>query len=200
MYLLFKILKKLRGSAIQNSVIDKSSKIESGSIVVNSQFSKHSFCGYDCSILNCHVGSFCSIANRVIIGGVSHPMEFVSTSPVFLSHKDSIKAKFADHIYLPALRTAIGNDVWIGEGAYIKAGINVGHGAVIGMGSIVTHDVPPYAIVAGNPARLIRHRFSDEIIQGLLASKWWDWPDARLHSLGPYINDPEVFLGRARSL
>lgn len=121
-------------------------------------------------------------------------------APVFLSHKDSVKAKFARHDYLPMLKTSIGHDVWIGEGAFIKSGVRVGTGAVVGMGAVVTKDVPPYAIVAGNPARVIRKRFSDELIQSLLATGWWDKDDAELKLLGSYINDPEGFIKKAAGI
>lgn len=193
-YLLAKLLKKFRGNAIKDSRVHPTSRIESGSTVYGSTMDKHSFCGYDCSILLCDIGSFCSIASRVAIGGVAHPMEFVSTSPVFLSHKDSVKAKFARHDYLPEVRTTIGNDVWIGEGAYIKAGVRIGHGAVIGMGSVVTRNVPPYAVVAGNPASLIRKRFDDEVIEALLKMAWWDLPEAELRRVARHFDDPVAML------
>jgi acetyltransferase-like isoleucine patch superfamily enzyme len=160
-YLWAKFAKKVRGSAVLSSRIDPTSKVGSGSQIVNSIFDRHTFCGYDCTIINCRIGSFCSIANGVSIGGARHPMEFASTSPVFLSHKDSVKAEFARHDYSQDAMTTIGNDVWIGERVLIKAGVNVGHGAVVGMGSVVTKDVTPYAIVAGNPSKLIRMRFDE---------------------------------------
>lgn len=193
-YILSKVIKKIRLYSIKNSTIDKNSKIESGTNFINSSMARHSFCGYDCSILNTEIGAFCSIASNVKIGGVAHPVHFVSTSPVFLSHKDSIKAKFARHDYLPIVKTTVGHDVWIGEGAFIKAGVHIGTGAVVGMGAVVTKDVPPYAIVAGNPARVIRYRFSDEMIQSLIATAWWDKSDAELTLLGSCINDPEQFV------
>lgn len=127
-------------------------------------------------------------------------MHFVSTSPVFLSHKDSIKAKFAKHDYLPQVRTTIGADVWIGEGALIKAGVCIGHGAVVGMGAVVTSDVAPYAIVGGNPARLIRFRFDNQVIEKLLQAKWWDFSDQHLHKLGPTMNDPKSLLRALEAL
>jgi len=193
-----KFMKKLRGSAIVASQIDPTSKVEAGSHVINSVFDRHSFCGYDCAIINCRVGSFCSIASGVTIGGARHPMEFVSTSPVFLSHRDSVKEKFARHQYSGVTMTTIGNDVWIGERALIKAGVNIGHGAVIGMGSVVTKDVEPYAVVAGNPSKLIRMRFDKETVQALLNAKWWNLPDDELRSVAAHFDDVPRFLARVR--
>ena len=108
--------------------------------------------GYDCEIINCHIGSFTSISNDVHIGGGSHPTNWVGMSPVFYDNVDSIKKKFARHQRQPIQQSRIGNDVWIGQSVLIKQGITIGDGAVIGMGSVVTKDVEPYAIVAGNPA------------------------------------------------
>jgi chloramphenicol O-acetyltransferase type B len=195
-YLYSRMLKKSRLSAIRSSVIDSTSKIEAGCTVIGSVFARHSFCGYDCSILNCDVGSFCSIASRVSIGGVAHPIGFVSTSPVFLSHKDSVRAKFSRHNFLPEVRTRIGNDVWIGEGAFIKAGVQIGHGAVVGMGAVVTKNVEPYAIVGGNPATLLRMRFRDEVIKGLLKLKWWEMSDTDLRRVAAHFDSPDELLRR----
>ncbi|WP_318011557.1 CatB-related O-acetyltransferase [Mesorhizobium sp. CO1-1-9] len=86
--------------------------------------------------------------------------------------------------------TEIGNDVWIGLRAVIMPGITIGDGAIIGAGSIVTKDVAPYAIVAGNPARLLRYRFTDDQIASLLAIRWWDWNDDRLEAERPRLFGP----------
>jgi acetyltransferase-like isoleucine patch superfamily enzyme len=193
-YILSRIQKKLIMNSIYLSKIDKSSKIENGSQVVNSTFGRHSFCGYNCTIINTDIGSFCSIAQDVVIGGSSHPINFVSTSPAFLAHRDSIKTKFAQHQYYHLPRTVIGNDVWIGYGAMIKAGSSIGHGAVIGMGAVVTRDVPPYAIVGGNPARFIRDRFATDIRDGLLKSEWWNFTDDELRYYGEKFDNPQAFL------
>jgi len=193
-YLWAKLCKKIRGCAVIYSRIDKTSKIEAGSTIVNTTFGRHSFCGYDCTILNCDVGGFCSIANNVIIGGARHPMEWVSMSPVFSSRKDSVKKKFSMHTKSSDLRTIIGNDVWIGEKSLIKAGVMIGDGAVIGMGSVVTRDVQPYAIVAGSPAKEIRKRFDNTTIAALLEIKWWTLPDSTLVKYAPYFTNPEEFI------
>ena len=189
-----RVLKKARGNAIKDGFIHPTSKVESGSTIVRTRFDRHSFCGYDCTFIDCDIGSFCSIANSVTAGGSRHPIEYVSTSPVFLSHSDSVKAKFSRHPYKWRAKTTIGHDVWIGEGVLIKGGVSIGHGAVIGMGSVVTKDVPPYAIVAGNPAKLIRMRFRPEVINALLKLQWWSLSDEELRRLASLFPDPEAML------
>ena len=199
-YIFSRFLKKSRLSAIHESDIDKTSKVESGSTIVNSKFGRHSYCGYDCTLINCEIGSFCSIASRVFVGVSRHPMQFVSTSPVFLSYTDSVKTKYAHHKYTDAQTTYIGNDVWIGEGVFIKTGLKIGHGAVIGMGSVVTKDVSPYSVVAGNPARIIKNRFEQDVIERLLLLEWWDWPDDKLNEYGKYFNDPMKLFDKLKLL
>jgi acetyltransferase-like isoleucine patch superfamily enzyme len=198
-YLWAKVLKKIRGSAISGSIIHKTSKVESGCNIVNVIMDKHSFCGYNCEIVNCEIGSFVSIANGVIIGGGMHPMEWVSTSPVFYEGKDSVRAKFSEHKRKDPLKTIIEHDVWIGERVIIKQGVRIGTGAVIGMGSIVTKDVAPYSIVAGCPAKEIRKRFDDETVINLLDSKWWEFSDEKLIEFAKYFQEPKIFIEKIKS-
>lgn len=196
--LIFKVQQKARLFYKRDCRFDVDSKVESGSVLFNTILGRHSYIGYDSTVINASIGRFCSIANRVTVGGAMHPMHFVSTSPVFLSHRDSVKAKFATHDYLPVIKTVIGHDVWIGEGAFVKAGVTVGNGAVIGMGAVVTKDVPPYAIVAGNPAKLIRFRFEESVVDALIETAWWDWSEEKLLKYGEFMNDPIVFLKRIK--
>ena len=125
-------------------------------------------------------------------------MEWVSMSPVFYKGRDSVKAKFSEHKREKVKRTIIGNDVWIGERAIIKEGITIGTGAVIGMGSIVTKDVEPYAIVAGCPAKVLRKRFNDDVIDNLLSSEWWNFNENKLKEYAKYFTDPNSFLEKYR--
>jgi len=193
-YLVARALRRAKPTAIRTSHIHATSKVEGGSQVVDSFFGRHSYCGYDCTFLNVEVGSFCSISDNVFIGGSGHPMHFVSTSPVFLRHRDSVKTKLATFEYLDLPRTKIGNDVWLGHGVRVRAGVEIGHGAVVAMGSVVTKDVPPYSVVGGNPARVLRMRFSEEVIDGLLATEWWTLSDEELGRWATYFDDPEKFL------
>jgi acetyltransferase-like isoleucine patch superfamily enzyme len=193
-YIWAKVLKKMHGSAIIRSNIHYTSKVESGSQVVNSIMQRYSFCGYDCVLINCEIGSFCSIANNVIVGGAMHPVDWVSTSPVFYAGRDSVKQKFSTHKREVDKITKIGHDVWIGQNVIIKQGVTIGTGAVIGMGSVVTKDVEPYTIVAGNPAKLIKMRFDEDTIIKLQQSKWWELDKKYLKVYAADIKDPAKFI------
>lgn len=193
LYIWNKVLKKIRGAAIIKSEIHFSSKIGSGSDIINSNMDKYSYCGYDCKIINCQIGAFCSLADGVIIGGVQHPIEWASSSSVFYYERNGVK-KFAEYRRAEDLRTIIGNDVWIGERAIIKAGVHIGDGAVIGMGSVVTKDIGAYEIWGGNPAKIIKKRFSNEIIAKLVDSQWWKKADDELIAAAQFIKEPERFI------
>jgi acetyltransferase-like isoleucine patch superfamily enzyme len=194
LYIMHKALKKIRLSAIKNSEVHWTSKVESGTSFINSVMGKHSFCGYNCEITNTDIGSFCSIANGVVIGGGMHPTDWLSTSPVFYSGRDSVKAKFSSHERVPPKKVSIGHDVWIGQNALIKQGVNIGTGAVVGMGSVVTKDVPAYSIVAGCPAKIIKSRFDAELKTRLLKSEWWDIDESELQNSSYLVKKPILFL------
>ncbi|WP_297518476.1 CatB-related O-acetyltransferase [uncultured Clostridium sp.] len=120
------------------------------------------------------IGRYCSIARNVTIGAGNHPLEYLSTSPFFYSsYRGYIKKDIYSYVESDK-KAIIKNDVWIGNGAIIMNGITIGNGAVIGAGSIVTKDVPDYAIVVGNPAKILRYRFSQDIVEVLLEKKWWE--------------------------
>lgn len=137
---------------------------------------------------NTRIGKYCSIAPHVYISPYEHPSKYLSTSPTFykLHTKNGIMPSNQPDdpfIFEDFKGCNIGNDVWIAVNAVILDGITIGDGAIIAANSTVTHDVPPYAIVAGTPARIIKYRFSQEIIEKLLEIKWWDLPPELLKNL-----------------
>jgi len=140
------------------------------------------------------VGSFCSIGSGaafIMAGNQGHRNDWVSTFP-FHFYPDAPEFAEAANGYLPAGDTVIGHDVWIGSEAIVMPGVRIGHGAVIGTRTLVTRDVEPYAIVGGNPARVLRKRFDDRRIALLLDMAWWDWPDDRLRRAIPLMTSGEI--------
>ncbi len=128
------------------------------------------------------IGSFCAIgsgASFIMAGNQGHRADWVSTFPFHYMREEPAFVDAADG-YLPAGDTVVGSDVWIGSEAMVMPGIRIGHGAIVGSRALVTRDVPPYAIVGGNPARVIRMRFPEEQVAMLLEMAWWDWPMERI--------------------
>lgn len=122
------------------------------------------------------IGKFCSIGPDSKIGLGKHPIkDFVSTNPIFFSVLRQSGISFADRGYFKELEgTIIGNDVWIGANALVLGGVTIGDGSVVAAGSVVTKNIPPYAIVGGVPAKIIKYRFDQDKINQLLELKWWN--------------------------
>ena len=134
------------------------------------------------------IGKFCQIASGVefVMNGANHQMNAVSTFPFYTLEGWNMKAPSMEEMPIKG-DTVIGNDVWIGQNAVILPGVHIGDGAIIGANSVVGHDVAPYTIVVGNPARVLRKRFDDELIALLLAFCWWDQPIEEIDRLIPLL-------------
>ena len=179
---------------LQEAVVDKTAAICSGVRFYRGKIGKYSYIGNNSFVSDTDIGSFTSISTDCYIGGTSHPTDWVSTSPVFHKWENIMKKNFARHEFEIFKRTTIGNDVWIGNRVMIKAGVNIADGAVVGMGSIVTKNIGPYEIWAGNPARMIRKRFDDETIATLEKIKWWEWDDKTIEREAVRFKDPSELL------
>jgi len=176
------------------SAISRKAKINRGVKVVNSMVDRYSYVGGGSWVVGADIGSFCSIACDVYIGLAGHTLDFLSTSPIFTEVHNGTGYTWVDNnmFAYKNKRTIIGSDVWIGHGAKILSGISVGYGAVIAAGAIVTKNIPPYAIVGGVPAKIIRYRFSDSIISQLLDVKWWEWPEEKIKSNISIFNKSKI--------
>jgi acetyltransferase-like isoleucine patch superfamily enzyme len=141
------------------------------------------------------MGSFCSIADNVVIAvGGEHRTNLVST---WSFDEILFKRKSLSRSSKPTKNTTIGHDVWIGYGAYINGGVQIGSGAVIGANAAVFDDVPPYAIVMGNPATVVRYRFSQRTVERLLKIAWWFWPQNDIEDNIEWFYGPiDEFLAR----
>ncbi|MEH2471595.1 phosphonate metabolism protein (transferase hexapeptide repeat family) [Nitrobacteraceae bacterium AZCC 2161] len=148
----------------------------------------YSYVVNDAQITYTTIGKFCSIAAMTRINPGNHPMHRATqahftyrASAYFPGESDD--AEFFD--WRRGHHISIGHDVWIGHGAIVLPGRNIGTGAVVAAGAIVTKDVPAYAIVAGNPARIIRRRFPEEVADALTELAWWDWDHEKLRTALP---------------
>ena len=153
-------------------------QITSNAVVVNSSLGDYTSIGRNTTVNNASIGKFCSISWNTTIGATSHPDNHISTHAFpYVSQfgfvKDTKKIK---------VQTTLGHDVWIGANAVIMPGLTIGNGVIIGAGSIVTKNIPDYAIVVGSPAKVIRYRFDEKTRETLLNSEWWNWPIEKIKS------------------
>lgn len=205
---IFGLLKNLLNPAVSifarvdsKSRISNLSKVNSFCQVYSSSIGKYSYLGRHSSLICAEVGNFCSIGDNVMVGLGNHTIDYLSTSPIFTEKHNGTGSTWIDSdISYPYKKVNVGNDVWIGERVMILGGVKVGDGAVIGAGAIVTKDVPAYSIVAGVPARVLRYRFSSEIISELENLKWWNYSDKELKRLIPSFQKECITIDDIRKM
>ena len=160
-------------SVVKNSKLGNYTQIARNSMVQNITLGNYSYCGMRLTAIRCSIGKFSAVSWNVSIGGANHNYRKATShsflyDPWFGLTDQPLYNRFSDDC-------VIGNDVWIGAGVNVLRGVKIGDGAVIGAGTVVTKDVLPYAIVCGNPGKIIGYRFSQEIIQEIRSIHWWDW-------------------------
>jgi len=181
---------------IDQCLIGNYCKIFDGCFLYKSSLGDYSYSNMNTSILRSTIGKYCSIASNVYIGPTSHPLDKISTHPFlflkcygFIEDDDQTVLKTRE-----GASTHLGNDVWVGQGAVIMPGVNIGDGAVIGAHSAVTKDVEPYSIVMGLPAKHYRYRFEKDIVDELVIIKWWDWEQSKIKENIEDFNDLRRFV------
>tara|TARA_B110000238_G_C16019735_1_gene392660 strand:- start:206 stop:847 length:642 start_codon:yes stop_codon:yes gene_type:complete len=178
-----------------NTKLSLGVKIYEGCKIGSCSIGRHTYFSVNCDFTYTEIGSFCSVGPYVICGLGIHPTDFVSTYPGFYIKKPSVSYWFgSNHNVIEQKTTKIESDVWIGARVTIISGVHIGVGSILAAGSVITKDVPPYAIVGGVPAKVIKYRFSQEMIGKLLASKWWELDDYVLKKLSKFMNEPILFL------
>lgn len=186
---------------VVNTGLGRWCEIGRGARILNSTLGDYSYCDRFADIANTTVGKFANIAAMTRIGPTDHPMttaslhHFLYRSEYYWDDTARDEAFFAARA---ARRTVIGHDTWIGHGAIVKPEVTVGNGAIVGAGAVVTRDVAPYTIVAGNPARVLRRRFDETVAARLERLAWWDWDHAALRAALPDFRalPAEEFLNR----
>lgn len=155
----------------------------------DTDFEKHVTHHYDFIGDKLIIGKFCQIGAGVefVMNGANHQMNAVSTYPFYIFGSWDQSAPSKEDLPFKG-DTVVGNDVWIGQNSTILPGVHIGDGAIIGLNSVVTRDVLPYTIVAGNPAQTVRKRFDDELIDLLLKLKWWDKSIEEINALIPLLS------------
>lgn len=189
------------------STVAQTAKVHRFAKLTNTQLGEHSYIGVGSWATCCDIGAYCSIGANVNMGLTLHTMDTISTSPIFQLKRNATGVSWTDRDYAPNTLdtpiTSLETDVWVGSNAIIMSGIKLHTGCVVGAGAVVTKDVPPYAIVAGVPAKILRYRFSPEIIERLLEIKWWNLPDEEItrvkdlfHIPNPTMKDLDRYFPR----
>lgn len=167
-----------------NTILGNHTNVVAPYFLHHVEFGDYSYIARNANVSNVKIGKFCSIGPNFCCGLGLHPTNGISTAPMFYSTAKQNGVSFVKEvIYEEQKQTTIGNDVFIGANVTIIDGVTIGNGAVIGAGAVVVKDVPPYAVAVGVPAKVIKYRFDQDIIEKLLKIEWWNWSAEELQKV-----------------
>lgn len=179
----------------KNLWIGKSVKIYAPSHLYNCTIGDYSYVSLNSYISHTTIGKFCSIGPNLVCGWGIHPLNGISTAPMFYSSMKQNGMTLSKENKIEERKPiVIGNDVFIGANVTILDGVTIGDGAVIGAGAVVSKDIPPYAVAVGVPIRILRYRFTSRQMVALNAIKWWDWNDEKLVEVEKMFYDIDKFI------
>jgi chloramphenicol O-acetyltransferase type B len=182
-----------KNTLVSDAILGDNVTVHHDCCLIDVSIGDFSYVSTGCWLNFTQIGKFCSLGAQVMSGCGEHPLNFISTNPVFFSTFTQSGVTFAQKDHFEEKKCInIGHDVWIGARTFIKDGIKIGNGAVVAAGAVVVKDVPDYAIVGGVPAKIIRYRFSAEIIEQLLKIEWWNWSIERLRSAQSYFVTEDI--------
>lgn len=203
--------RRLWGGHFYKTFFEGNNKVARSSIVMFSCIGYGTYMGNNCNLVNTKIGRYCSIADHVKVCLGTHPIDYVSTFPSFYYDTTS-QIGFTFHIGAPLYKKiykfpegeseyqiTIGNDVWIGSHTILLGGITIGNGAIVAAGSVVVKDVPPYSIVGGNPAKVIKMRFSEDVIDALEKIEWWNFSPVKIKENYKKFLDVYGFIQKYKS-
>ncbi|MBT8376655.1 MAG: CatB-related O-acetyltransferase [Bacteroidia bacterium] len=180
---------------LNKSYLGKQVKLYVRARLNNSIVGSYTYVSENAIINNTVIGKFCSIGPNFISGWGLHPTEGISSHPMFYSNaKQNGMTLVTSNKFNETKSIQIGNDVFIGMNVVVLDGITIGNGAIIGAGSVVSKDIPPYAIAAGNPIKIMKYRFDKDIINKLLKIQWWNFNSDQLHLVEKYFYDIHNFI------
>ena len=175
-------------------------KLHSRYLLSNVRIGDYTYIMHNSTIRNTTIGKYCSIGENFNSGLAIHPVSYLSTSPLFYSTKKQLGVSLVDKDLVSEYEPVnIGNDVFIGANVSILSGVTIGDGAILGTGAVVTKDVPPYSVVGGVPAKIIKYRFNEEQIKHLLSIKWWDWDTDKHSEIVNYFLDVNGFIEKYKN-
>ena len=188
-------IKKYYSGTLTGTAIEDPVKLNPPFSIANSKIGKYTYISENSKILCTTIGRFCSIGPNLFSGWGIHPTNGISTAPMFYSTKkqNGYSLSAVDKIQ-EQKEIVIGNDVFIGANVIILDGVTISNGAIVGAGCVVSKNVPPYAIVAGVPMRILKYRFEDETIEKLLKINWWNSDHEELKKVEQYFYNVEEFI------